>query len=178
MTFRRITQMHRIEVVSVLFLFLAFAIIFTTFKYTVLEHEYYANLAEKQQSIVVKNPVSRGTVYSNNDPVGVFATSTDLPDLAIDPKAPGSKPRLLAFLTETVFLDLCSKQVDQKCRDGISDFVRFDREKELPDSIDALKGLLRTELSRRIEKQYVDFVLVKESLTPEETKECQSLGFS
>lgn len=82
----RLSHIDRVRMVFLAFAAFAFLIIWTTFKYTVLEYGYYKELADKQQMITVKNPVSRGTVYSNNNPAGVFATSTDLSDLAIDPQ--------------------------------------------------------------------------------------------
>lgn len=56
---RRIENLERIQYLKIIFLFLGFAVIWTTFKYTVLEHQYYRTLADKQQTIIVKNPVSR-----------------------------------------------------------------------------------------------------------------------
>lgn len=35
------------------------------------------------------------------------------------------------------------------------------------------KAAIRTELNRRIEKEFIDFVLVKEALTPDETKDME-----
>lgn len=98
----------------------ALFVVWTTFKYSVLEYDYYKGLADKQQTVTVKNPVSRGTIYSNNDPIGVFATSTDLPDLAVDPKAPGSKIRLYPFLTDATYLDLCQHGTDDKCLEAVA----------------------------------------------------------
>jgi len=95
-----------------MFALFALLIIWIAFKYTVLEYGYYKGLADKQQMITVRSPVSRGTIYSNNSPAGVFATSTDLSDLAIDPQEIGSKEKLKTFLTDVVFEDICSKQSD------------------------------------------------------------------
>jgi cell division protein FtsI/penicillin-binding protein 2 len=50
------------------FVLFAILIIWTAFKYTVLEYTYYKDLADKQQTMTVKNPVSRGTISSNNTP--------------------------------------------------------------------------------------------------------------
>lgn len=64
----RLSQMGRVRIVFLLFALFALFIVWTTLKYTVLEHTYYKGLANKQQMVTVKNPVSRGTVYSNNTP--------------------------------------------------------------------------------------------------------------
>jgi cell division protein FtsI/penicillin-binding protein 2 len=82
---RKAASYDRIEYVRVGFMLFGVFILWTAFRLTVLEHDFYRTLADKQQTITVKNPVSRGTIYSVNTPAGVFATSTDLPDLAVDP---------------------------------------------------------------------------------------------
>jgi len=62
-------NLDRVKIVFFLFILFAFIIIFYSFKYSVLEYDYYKTLADKQQTIEVKNSVNRGTIYSNNDPV-------------------------------------------------------------------------------------------------------------
>lgn len=171
----------RIEIIAAAFFLYALFVIWTAFKYSVVQYDYYRNLADKQQTITVKNPVSRGTIYSNNDPVGVFATSTDLPDLAIDPKAAGSKERLISFLADTVQLDLCQHVVDEKCLENVRSFTKPSLPEGVAVTPDNAKALIRQELGRRIDKQYVDFVLVKESMSPEQLRETESSfgsGFS
>lgn len=64
----RLSHIDRVRMVFLCFAFFSMIIVWTTFKYTVVEHDYYKELADKQQVMTVKNPVSRGTVYSNNDP--------------------------------------------------------------------------------------------------------------
>jgi len=66
------------------------AIIWETFSYTVLNYNFYTDLAYKQQVGEVKVPVTRGTIYSapnlSIQDGTVFSTSVDLNDLAIDPQ--------------------------------------------------------------------------------------------
>ena len=64
----RISRIERVRVVFFAFAIFAAFIISIAFKYTVLEYSYYKELADKQQMMTVKNPVSRGTIYSNNEP--------------------------------------------------------------------------------------------------------------
>ncbi len=162
--------------------FVAFGllILWTTFKYTVLEVDYYKGLADKQQTITVKNPVSRGTIYSSNDPAGVFATSTDLPDLAIDPKAPGSKDKLLVFLVDVVYLELCGRDkiADEKCTEHVLEFLRINRDDNIDYTSELLHNMLKDELKRRINKEFIDFVLVKENLPTDELKEAEAFVYS
>lgn len=103
-------------------------------------------MADRQQTITVKNPVSRGTIYTNNDPVGVFATSTDLPDLAVDPKAPGSKERLYPFLTDAVYLDLCQHGADEKCLESVTAFSKTSLPVDAVVTEENAKTAIRTEL--------------------------------
>lgn len=172
--FAVIARTDRIELVAYVFFVFALFIIWTSFKYTVFEYEYYKALADRQQTVTVKNPVSRGTIYSNNDPVGVFATSTDLPDLAIDPQSSGSKDRLYPFLTDIVFLDLCQHGPDEKCLENVAAFARASLPAEAVVTSENAKTLIRSELGRRIEKEFIDFVLVKEALTKDEIREMES----
>lgn len=168
-----LARADRIELVAYLFFAYALFVVWTTFKYSVLEYDYYKGLADKQQTVTVKNPVSRGTIYSNNDPIGVFATSTDLPDLAVDPKAPGSKDRLYPFLTDATYLDLCQHGTDDKCLEAVAAFAKPSLAPEAVLTAENAKAAIRTELNRRIEKEFIDFVLVKEALTPDETKDME-----
>lgn len=180
-TYSVLARADRIELVAYLFFAYALFVIWTTFRYSVLEYDYYKGLADKQQTVTVKNPVSRGTIYSNNDPIGVFATSTDLPDLAVDPKAPGSKERLYAFLTDATYLDLCQHGTDDKCLEAIAGFAKPSLKPDAELTADNAKAAIRAELNRRIEKEFIDFVLVKESLSPDEVKDMELFsgsGFS
>ena len=129
---RYIEHFDRIHVILVLFFCYAIFVLITAFRYTVIDHDFYQNLADRQQTIEVKNSVSRGSIYSANTPAGVFATSTDLSDLAIDPKEIGSKERLVNFLSDIVFEELCVKQSPEACNEHLMSFLRVN---ELPDYI-------------------------------------------
>lgn len=56
---RKLGHLERIQYLKIAFAAFGIFIIWTTFKYTVLENTYYKTLADKQQTIIVKNPVSR-----------------------------------------------------------------------------------------------------------------------
>lgn len=58
-TLRKFQYLERIHYLKIAFAVFGIYIIWTTFKYTVLENQYYKALADKQQTITVKNPVSR-----------------------------------------------------------------------------------------------------------------------
>jgi cell division protein FtsI/penicillin-binding protein 2 len=159
----------------VFFAFFAFGlfIIWTTFRYTVLDFHYYKALADKQQTTVVKNPVSRGTIYSNNSPEWVFATSTDLPDMAVDPQAIGDKDVLMRFLTDVIVFEYCGREkiLNEKCLDGLLSYVRVQRDDKKTYAFDELKNNLQAFLREKIDKPYLDFVLAKENMSPDEIRE-------
>ena len=84
--------------VVVFFLLFYFAIIWEAFSYTVLNHSFYRELADRQQIGEVELPVTRGTIYSQANASlsngSVFSTSVDLNDIAIDPQIEGNKQKL------------------------------------------------------------------------------------
>ncbi len=127
---RNIQYLDRIHYLKIAFAVFGMYIVWTTFKFTVLEHQYYRGLADKQQTITVKNPVSRGTIYSNNEPAGVFSTSTNLPDLAVDPQAPGDRKALIQFMTDMVYFEYCARErsLTNTCLDGVLSYIREPRE--------------------------------------------------
>ena len=58
-------------------------LLFTTFRFTVLNNDFYAKKAKDQQTMILKNPASRGTIYSSDESFhGAFAVSTNLGNLA------------------------------------------------------------------------------------------------
>ncbi|MCK9271958.1 penicillin-binding protein 2 [Candidatus Gracilibacteria bacterium] len=153
--------------------FVAFSaiIIITAFKYSILEYSFYRNLAERQQTTVIKNPVSRGNIYSNNTPSGVLATSTDLSDLAIDPQEVGSKEKLENFLTDIVYEQLCKNKGDEDCIGNVLNFLKKTELSETDDiSTDSifLKSKIKEEVNLRVNKKYLDSVLIKTNLSQDE----------
>lgn len=164
----RLSHIDRVRMVFLIFAFFALIIVWTTFKYTVLEYGYYKELADKQQMITVKNPVSRGTIYSNNNPAGVFATSTDLSDLAIDPQEIGSKEKLEVFLTDVVFEEICSKQLDDRCVENLFSYLRQIQDEDFVISNENIKNRIREDIHKKISKEFIDSVIVKENLNEKE----------
>jgi cell division protein FtsI/penicillin-binding protein 2 len=165
-------------VILILFFAYAFFILITAFRYTVIDHDYYQNLADRQQTIEVKNTVSRGSILSANKPAGVFATSTDLSDLAVDPKESGSKERLASFLSDIVFDELCVKQSPDICYEHLLSFLK---QTELPDYIYAdayIREKISGEVTKRVNKEWIDSVIVKEAAPQDMLDTVSSLAFS
>ena len=82
-----IRHIGRLELLSFFFIFIALILLSAAFRYTIIDGDYYRAFAERQQTAKITNSVSRGSIYTKNEPIGVLATSADLPGLAIDPTA-------------------------------------------------------------------------------------------
>jgi cell division protein FtsI/penicillin-binding protein 2 len=142
---RYLGTFERTQYLKLAFFLFGLLIVWTTFKYTVLEFSYYRSLADAQQTITVKNPVSRGTIYSNNEPPGVFATSTDLPDLAVDPQAKGDRAALIQFVSDVVFYEYCGRTTipSERCIDQVLTYIRESRDEQAQYSNENLRNALK-----------------------------------
>ncbi len=174
------SRISRLQYLSIFFMIFGSIILWTTLKYTVLEYSYYRDLADKQQTITVKNPVSRGSIFSSNTPTGVFATSTDLPDLAIDPQAIGSRDKLIPLVSDVVFFEFCGRErvLTPECEESILSYLRKTRPENEVYTLESIRNLLTDELRKRITKPFLDFVLVKENLTPDEIQDMEAFAYS
>ncbi|HRI35695.1 MAG TPA: hypothetical protein PK765_01095 [bacterium] len=103
----------------------------------------------------VTDPVSRGTIFSNNSPEGIFAMSTSLPDLAVDPMQPGSKERLADFISEIITDELCVYDGIEKCYENLRSFLRVTEIMEYSDSRDFARKLVRDAVWAKISQEYV-----------------------
>lgn len=160
-------------------MFLGGSVVFASAKYTIVEHEYYRSLADRQQTSMQRDPITRGAIYSsaqipNGGPRGVFAVSTDLGDLAIDPQAPGSKSTLKTFLTSLVMREYCEAKSDH-CLEDIARWAGVKLE-IIPTDRVLLEAFVLSEISQKVDKQFVDFVLIKEALTIEEKTGLAAFG--
>lgn len=165
-------SLERIQVIFVFFALFGLVLISTCFRYTVFDYAYYKNLADNQQTMQITNPVSRGTIYSSNTPPGIFATSTSLPDLAVDPGQAGDKVRLVSFLTDIVYNEICP-HTDQICYNALTDFLRINNLDDYSNDPNYIKGKINANLTERINKPYVDSVLLK---TDASASECAGIA--
>lgn len=81
---------------------------------------------------------------------------------------------------DVVTLDICGRDrlLTDKCLDGMLTYMKKSRDENVNYSYDSLKLMLRDEIKRRFEKEYIDFVLVKENLSPDEMKEMEAFSYS
>ncbi len=119
----------------------------TTFAYTVMDGAFYQKIAYEQQTMVLKNPVSRGSIFSSEESLRwALAVSTNLGNLAIDPSQSGSRDKLTNFLADIVFDEFCT-YATTPCIENMSEYLR-------DESILGAKNLTVTDLKTRI-KNYL-----------------------
>ena len=121
-----------------------------TFKHTVVNGEFYKKIAYDQQTMVLRNPVSRGSIYSSEESLRwVLSVSTNLGNLAIDPSQWWSKEKLLTFLSDIVFDEFCT--YNTSCIDSMGSYLREDLSGQSNISVSELKSKIRNYLESRIE---------------------------
>ena len=152
-----------------------FALIFETFSYTVLNYSFYNELAEKQQVWESEIPVTRGTIYSATSPTlksaTVLSTSVDLNDIAIDPQVKWDKTKLVEYLTNLVYNEICKLQEREDC---YNDLLRFLKVLEISDfemSESYIKARIFEEVQNRTSKTKMTSVQVRSTLEPQDEKE-------
>jgi len=148
------------------------AIIWETFSYTVLNYNFYTDLAYKQQVGEVKVPVTRGTIYSapnlSIQDGTVFSTSVDLNDLAIDPQIEWDKQKLTLFLTNILYKEMCYLRSEKDC---YNDMLRFLKVLEIPDfqsEESAVKEKILERVQQRVSQDKITSVKLRDALSPEE----------
>jgi len=123
----------------------------TVFGYTVLEHSYYKEFAEKQQKTILKNPASRWNITSSTESLEwVLAVSTNLGTLAIDPTQSGSHDKLLSFLADVVFEEFC-KHSQSECIPNMSNYLHTDLSLEAKITEIDLKDRIKAYINERMD---------------------------
>ncbi len=145
--------------------FVAFLIIIAkVFSYTILDHEFYQKIADKQQIWEVKVPVTRGSILSANGEGTILATSVSLNDLAIDPTSIWNKAKLVLFLREIVFRETCIGKNQEDCQNNVLKFVKKVETDDFQYNEEYIKALIQEELLKRVNKKKVTSVLLAQGL--------------
>lgn len=156
--FRRLDRIGVIWYIAILY---ALFLLFTTFKYTVFDGDFYKEIAHDQQTMILRNPDSRGSIYSSEDSLRwVLSVSTNLGNLAIDPSQWWSKEKLLTFLTDIVFDEFCT--YNNTCLQSIGSYIREDLSSEKEMTVTALKTKIRNYLQFRIDSPIESVELYRE----------------
>jgi|GEM_PF-1005421 len=107
--------------------FFVIGIIFTLGRYTIIDHGFYAKLADKQQIRNTELAVNRGTIFGTLDPrrTGyereintIVATTLIAKDLQIDPSALCNLDMLETFLLDITYRHLCENRSQVSCIDN------------------------------------------------------------
>ena len=142
------------------FILFFFLIIWNVFAYTVVDYDFYEELAYNQQVWEVKIPVTRGTIYSNTGSGTVLGTSVDLNDLAVDPQIEWDKAKLTLFLRDIVFKQLCYLKPEEDCYNGMLKFLRVLKIEDFENTEAFTKKLILERLKTRLAKTKVTSVLL------------------
>lgn len=162
--------------VFIFFFIFATIIILKVFDYTVSRYDFYKNLADRQQKTQTSIPVTRWSIYSNNDRWKVLATSVDLNDLAIDPAVEWDKNKLKAFLTDIVYKQNCYLKWDKNC---YKDMLKFLHTLEIPEfkfEESYIKWLIWWKIEKDINKKKLTNVLIADTLSQEELEKIKWLN--
>lgn len=156
-------RLDRIGIAWYMGILYTFFLLVTTFNYTVLNGAFYKKMAYEQQTKVVVNPVSRGSIYSSEASLRwALAVSTNLWNLSIDPSQTGSHDKLVTFLSDIVFEEFCTYSTTP-CLENMSTYLRTDLTIEKNITVTDLKNKIKNYLQTKINSPR-DEVLVKGNL--------------
>lgn len=157
--FRSLDRMGIVWYIGILYIIV---LLFTTFRFTVLNNDFYAKKAKDQQTMILKNPASRGTIYSSDESFhGAFAVSTNLGNLAIDPSQSGSRDKLMTFLTDIVFDEFCRNT--SECLENMGTYLHDDFIARKEMTVTEMKEKIRVYLGARMDAP-IESVEVAEAL--------------
>lgn len=101
-------------------------------KYTIIDHDFYVALADKQQIRNTELSVNRGTIFGTLDPrrTGyereintIVATTLIAKDLKIDPSGLCNLDMLESFLLDITYRHLCENRSQVSCMDNIMKYT-------------------------------------------------------
>ncbi len=105
----------------------------------------------------------------------MFAVSTNLGTLAIDPSQEGSQDRLATFLTDLLWTEFCPNNGGDACIDALSTYLKRDLRQEVDITISDAKDILRTTLLTKMQSP-IDAVQIGEKLTADQMRAIEALG--
>ena len=156
------------------FLLFFLIIIFKAFSYTVLNYDFYSDLAYKQQVWKVVVPVIRWTIYSNSQNPIVLSTSVNLNDLAVDPTVYWDKNKLSIFLTNIVYKQICYLKSKNNCKNNLAKFLRVIEVEDFENDELYIKNLISKRINSKLSQTKVTYVLLEEWLDNEKSSKIYS----
>lgn len=175
---KKISKYKRIYFVAAFFVIFFLIIVQKLFSNTVVNHDFYQKLADRQQIGKITVPVTRGTVYSATNGGTILWTSLNLYDIAIDPQVEWSKEKLQVFLTDVVYKETCENQTAKECYRGLIKFLRVLEIENLDYSEENIKNLISEYLQNKIYQKYVTSVFIDKELEQEKIDKIKALWFA
>ena len=168
---------ERVHLIIAFFLVFCLLIVWKMFSYTVLEYTFYKNLADNQQIWKVVVPVTRGTIYSWWNNTTILATSLNLYDIAVDPQSEWNKEKLVLFLTNIVYKEMCYLKTKDECYQNILKFLKLVEIENFTKDEDVIKKLIFDKLKERIYQEKVTSVFIDVTLTKKQIITIQNFAF-
>lgn len=160
------------------FIVIFFMIVWKVFSYTVFNHQFYKELADKQQMWKVISPINRWTIYSSNNSWTVLAISVNLNDLAIDPTQDWNKDKLSIYLKDIVYKQICYLKSRSECYDNLLKFVKKIELEDFEYDETYIKWVIFDTIRKKISQTKVTSVPLYEWLEEEKANELKSLNIS
>jgi len=156
-------KLPREYIVFWFFVIWAFITVSKVFSYTILNYDFYKNLANKQQIWKVEIPVTRWNIYSNNNTV--LATSVNLNDIAIDPTMKWDKAKLIIFLKDLIYDELCNNKTKKYCYEWLLKFTKKLEIKNFQFDKKYIDSIIINRLKEKINNIKVTSVLLEKNLS-------------
>lgn len=154
--------------------FVAFLIIISkVFSYTVLNYDFYKDLADKQQIWKVEIPVTRWNIYTKNP--NILATSVSLNDLAIDPMWKWDKAKLILFLRDIIFSEICLWKDENTCKTNLITFLKVLDLEDFEYTDEYVNKKILERLKEKLSETKITSVLLTDDLTEDQAVEIKSL---
>lgn len=164
---KKISNFNEKNYIFLFFLLATLIIIWKLFSYTILNNDFYTQLADNQQIWEITVPVTRWTIYSKESSTTIMWTSLNLYDVAVDPQSIWNKEKLTTYLTNIVFNELCFAKTVEECYENTLTYLRVLEIEKFEFSEDNIKKLIYDRLKEKIYQEKVTSVFVNLELTEE-----------
>ena len=153
----------RRELVVFLIFILAFLVIISkVFSYTVLHYDYYKDLADKQQIGKIEIPVTRWNIYTKNP--NILANSVSLNNLAIDPNAKWDPAKLIIFLRDIIYYEICEHKSENECKNNLEKFLKVLDLEDFEYNKEYILEKITKKLQEKLQEKKVTSVLIDDNI--------------
>ena len=175
---KKLAKLNRLYYIAAFFVIFSLIIVQKLFSNTVINHDFYQELADNQQIWKVTVPVTRGTVYSATNWGTILGTSLNLFDIAIDPQIEGSKVKLQDFLTDVVYKESCENVSNKICYNNVLKFLKVIELEEFNNDEIYIKSLIWETLNKKINQEYVTSVFIDRELEQDKIDLIKSFAYA